>query len=433
MTTAPVDEDQFRAFAELIGDVRAAVLRERARAMSEVLEGGTLWHVNSTAAGGGVAEMLHVLVPMYQRCGVRASWAVLDGDDRFFDVTKRLGNLAYGSEAGEDLLGAGDRRHYLRWSRLEAEQLLTALGPRDVVLLHDHQTAGLAPLLAARAAAVYWRCHVGVDTPTAGSRSAWAFLAPLLESVSAVAFSVRRHVPVELRGLRSAVITPVVWPFSAKNRALPEDVVRVARDRCGLTGSSAAPLVVQVSRWDRLKDMHGVLEAFADFVPEAHLALVGPDPSAIPDDVDQRRWHRRCVAAWEALSPAQRRRICLVCLPMTDLDDNALLVNALQRTADVVVQKSLAEGFGLTVTEAMWKARPVIGSAVGGITEQINHGHNGLLLPDPRDHSKLGELVNGLLADEAQRAALGARARQDVHRNFLPDSDFESTAVLLTK
>jgi trehalose synthase len=274
-----------------------------------------------------------------------------------------------------------------------------------------------------------------VDRPTAGSRTAWRFLAPLLDGVARVAFSVAHPVPDELHGLPSTVITPIIWPFSAKNRDMTGGEVAGCLRRTGLTGSGwdpGEPLVVQVSRWDRLKDMHGVLSAFAEHVPTGRLALVGPDPAGIPDDVDQARWFAACVAAHQTLPARQRNRIRLVCLPMSDPHDNALLVNAVQRTARVVVQKSLAEGFGLTVTEAMWKGRPVIGSAVGGITTQIAHGRNGFLVRDPNDGAELGALVTAALRDGGGSAAMGARAHHDVHRAFLPDTDLAATRALLT-
>ncbi|MFI7278070.1 glycosyltransferase [Streptomyces sp. NPDC049879] len=433
------------AFLTLIGPERADRLQDAARRLRRRLDGGTLWHVNSTAAGGGVAEMLHVLVPFYRALGVPVRWAVVDGDPAFFDTTKRLGNLAYGSVQDADRLRPGDLDGYTRHLAAEADRLRTVLGPADVLLLHDHQTAGLVPGLSSVTAGVHWRCHVGVDAPTPGSREAWAALAPLLEKADGVVFSVRRHIPEELAHHRAAVIPPVLWPFAPKNEPLPADRLPGLLERCGLGPGDApgyvladgprdpaAPLVVQVSRWDRLKDMHAVLTGFAA-VPDAHLALIGPDPASIPDDIEQAHWFEVCRAAWTALPPGVRRRTRLVCLPMHDLDDNARLVNAAQRAAGLVVQKSLAEGFGLTVTEAMWKARPVVGSAVGGIADQIDHGRTGLLLDDPHDLAAFARLVTDVTGGAVDGAALGRRARARVHGAYLPDSDLLAvTGLLLT-
>ncbi|MFD7508444.1 glycosyltransferase [Streptomyces sp. NPDC059853] len=432
------------AFLTLIGPERAGRLRDAARRLRGGLDGGTLWHVNSTATGGGVAEMLYVLVPLYRALGVPTRWAVVDGDTAFFDITKRLGNLAYGSTADADLLRPGDLEGYTGHLAGEAEELRAVLRPGDVLLLHDHQTAGLVPLLSAETAGIYWRCHVGVDEPTDGSRRAWAALAPLLDKANGVIFSVAAHLPAELSGHRVAIIPPVLWPFAPKNQHLPAGQLPGLLDRCGLGGPGtvpgyvladghrdpAEPLVVQVSRWDRLKDMHAVLTGFGA-VPDAQLALIGPDPASIPDDIEQAHWFDVCRTTWTALPDRLRHRTRLVCLPMHDLDDNARLVNAAQRAADVVVQKSLAEGFGLTVTEAMWKARPVVGSAVGGIAAQIEHGATGLLLDDPHDLAAFAALVTRLTSGATDGAALGRRARARVHDAYLPDTDLRAVTGLL--
>lgn len=432
-------------FRDLIGPDRTARMRDAARRLRRRLGDGVLWHVNSTEVGGGVAEMLHVLVPFYRALEVPTRWAVVDGDEEFFDLTKRLGNLAYGSTVDADRLRPGDLERYLGHLAAEAERLRAVLGPADVVLCHDHQTAGLVRMLVDTVSAVHWRSHVGVDVPTRGSREAWAAMAPLLADAASVVFSVSGHVPSELAAHRTVIIPPVIWPFAPKHQPLADDVLPGLLDRCGLGQGSVvppyvvadrprdpdAPLVVQVSRWDRLKDMHAVLTSVVPRVPEAELALVGPDPAAIPDDTEQARWFAECHDAWRELPAPQRARARLVCLPMDDVQDNARLVNAAQRAADVVVQKSLAEGFGLTVTEAMWKGRAVVGSAVGGIASQIQHGHNGLLLDDPRDLAGCAALVRQVVDGSVDGPALGRRAAEDVRDRYLPDSDLLAVARLL--
>ncbi|MFD0634752.1 hypothetical protein ACFQ9X_27625 [Catenulispora yoronensis] len=165
--------------------------------------------------------MLHILVPLYRQLGIPVRWAVIDGDDRFFDVTKRLGNLAYGSVDPADRLDPADVDHYLTRSAMEAKELLALVGTRDLVLLHDHQTAALVPDLAGAVRGVFWRCHVGVDAPTAGSRAAWDVLAPLLERADAAIFSIARHIPERLPDHQVAVIPPVIWPYSPKNEPVP--------------------------------------------------------------------------------------------------------------------------------------------------------------------------------------------------------------------
>ena len=175
------------------------------------------------------------------------------------------------------------------------------------------------------------------------------------------------------------------------------------------------PIVLQTSRWDALKDMSGVLTAFAQHIADrsdAHLILAGPQTSGVADDPEANQVLRECVSLWHALPIELQRRTHLACVPMDDADENAAIINALQRHASVVVQKSLAEGFGLTVVEAMWKSRPVVGSAVGGILDQVVPGETGLLLDDPRNLEQFGEDVCALLADPAERERLGANGRQ---------------------
>jgi trehalose synthase len=252
------------------------------------------------------------------------------------------------------------------------------------------------------------------------------------------------------------VIAPSIDAFSAKNCDLTDiDVGRILR-RVGiiqgdggetvsftrrdgtagtvrrhadlLSGSplpAEAPLVVQVSRWDRLKDMAGVLAAFADYVapaePGVHLVLAGPDVSGVSDDPEGAEVLTACRAAWQRLPDGVRERCHLASIPMDDIDENAVIINALQRHAAVVVQKSLVEGFGLTVTEAMWKSRPVLASAVGGIQDQIIDGTDGVLLPDAHDLPGFAQRLRGLLDDPtlAQRYARAAHAR--VRDEFLSD------------
>jgi trehalose synthase len=180
--------------------------------------------------------------------------------------------------------------------------------------------------------------------------------------------------------------------------------------------------VLQVSRWDSLKDPIGVIEGFANHIAphtDAHLVYAGPDVTAVADDPEGAEVYALARARREALPPAGRDRVHLALLPMEDFDENAVIVNALQRDADVVVQKSLAEGFGLTVAEAMWKHRPVVASRIGGIQDQIEHGVSGLLLDDPSDLAAYGAAVLELLADPARAAAMGDAAHERVRDRFL--------------
>jgi trehalose synthase len=207
--------------------------------------------------------------------------------------------------------------------------------------------------------------------------------------------------------------------------------------RDGAPPAPEARLVVQVSRWDRLKDMAGVLSAFSQDLlhtsADVHLMLAGPEVSGVTDDPEGADVLASCRMAWRSLSPAMQERVHLVCVPMDDADENAIIINALQRHATVVAQKSLGEGFGLTVTEAMWKARPVLASAVGGINDQIVDGRDGRLLQDPRDLDGFVRLLNQLLADEPFATGLGVAARARVADQFLSDRHLVQYSELFTQ
>ena len=193
------------------------------------------------------------------------------------------------------------------------------------------------------------------------------------------------------------------------------------------------PVLLQVSRWDRLKDMAGVMRGFADDVAPrgaGYLILAGPAVTEVADDPEGAAVYGECLLQWHDLPPAARARVLLITLPLDDIDENAAMVNALQRHASVIAQKSLAEGFGLTVSEGMWKGRPVIGSAVGGIIDQIADG-TGILLPDPTDLQAFGRAASLLLGDRAEATRLGLAAHAYVRENYVGDIHLLRYARLL--
>jgi trehalose synthase len=195
-------------------------------------------------------------------------------------------------------------------------------------------------------------------------------------------------------------------------------------------------MVTRVSRWDAMKDMGGVMEGFATHIDPtlgAHLVLAGPAVTGVADDPEAALVYNDCVDRWRRLPHAARSRVHLACMPMADPDEAAAMVNALQRHATVVVQKSIAEGFGLTVAEAMWKSRPVVASAVGGIADQIAHGENGLLLRHPTDLAELGVAVESLLSNPDEACWLGRNARERASAEYLGDRHLEQYGDLLAK
>ena len=448
----PVDR-----FVPVLGEDRVREAAQIAHSIRERMTGRVWWNVNSTARGGGVAEMLPPLLAYARGAGIDTRWLVISGTAEFFQITKRLHHALHGSPGDGSPLDAAARATYEETLHANAQELLALVRPDDVVLLHDPQTAGLAPTLARYGALVLWRCHVGADEPNAETEQGWAFLAPYLTEVAATVFSRADYVPEGVDFGRVEVIPPSIDPFSAKNQDLDEAVLRAILVRTGIVEGPAGdvapsfvredgspgrvdrqadvvrhgpapgwrtPLIVQVSRWDPLKDPIGVLRGFAEFVDgevpsRAQLVLAGPDVGAVSDDPEGAATFAEVVATWHALGEGARARIHLVSLPMVDVEENAVIVNALQRHAAVVVQKSLREGFGLTVTEAMWKGRPVVASQIGGIQDQIVDGEHGLLLPDPTDLEAFGALLRRLLTDPPFAERLGKNARERVREHYL--------------
>jgi trehalose synthase len=424
----------------LLGPQRFAALEEAARATIGSLDGATVWNISSTAHGGGVAEMVGLLCGYAKDAGADARWVVIDADAEFFVITKRLHNRLHGAAGDAGDLGPREAAHYSSVLRANRDALDGRIHRGDIVFLHDPQTAGLARHLIEYGVRVAWRCHVGADRANAQTEEAWAFLAPHLAECHTFIFSHAAFVPPFLAGKDVWIIEPSIDPLAAKNRPLPRARIMSLLEGIGLLsgpGNGHSPavvgtlapfapddsLVVQVSRWDRLKDMAGVMRGFADHVAgrdDVRLALVGPAVEAVEDDPEGDRILAECIDLWSSLPTRAHNVIRLVCLPMADPVANAFMVNAVQRHASVVVQKSLQEGFGLTVTEAMWKSRPVLASAVGGIVGQIPPGA-GILLQDPNDLDTFGETLVSLLADPAERASMGRRARRHVRQHFLSD------------
>lgn len=452
-------------FEPLVGARRFARLLRTAEHARAFLADTAVWHLNSTASGGGVAEMLQVLLGYSKAAGVDMRWGVIEGDPEFFAITKRIHNRLHGAGGDAGALGAREAAHYEEVLAANAARLLPRVRRGDVVFLHDPQTAGLAPALAAAGVHLLWRCHVGSDSSNRHTTEAWDFLLPYLRPCQAYVFSRLAYAPEALDRRRVWVIPPSIDPYAPKNQDLEQGEAERILGRIGLLSappgtapgtfrrrdgtigkveraasivgddglSPTSPLVVQVSRWDRLKDMQGVMTGFAEHVVDrvdAHLALVGPAVADVADDPEGAEVLAACVSTWEAMPARTRARIRLVTLPMDDVDENAAMVNAIQRRATVVVQKSLAEGFGLTVAEAMWKGRAVVASAVGGIVDQVVPG-TGILLRDPQDLRAFGEALAGLLARPAKVDALGTAAHRHVLAGFLGDRHLIQYAQVL--
>ena len=447
---APLPPERYES---VLSPSRAAAFQKDIALARGTFEGRTIWHVNSTASGGGVAEMLRSLMAYARGAGVDARWLVISGNPEFFTVTKRIHNHLHNFAGDGGDLGPGERAQYEAALGDSAEELRAIVKPRDLVVLHDPQTAGLVPGLKQFDVPVVWRCHVGIDNPGPLARNAWGFLIDYVRLADAYVFSRKGFAWEGLDAARIVLIAPSIDAFSPKNLEMDAETVRsilvgaslVEGPSIGETmfyrqDGSTAPIrhratvfetqpvtmdlrmVLQVSRWDQLKDPIGVIQGFADFVApssDAHLVYAGPAVEAVSDDPEGRAVLDEAIRTWRALPDEQRSRIHLATLPMDDGEENAAMVNALQRHAYVVVQKSIAEGFGLTVAEAMWKARPVVASRIGGIQDQIEDGRTGILLDDPADLVAYGRGVLALLRDEPRAGAIGEAARERVRDEFL--------------
>jgi trehalose synthase len=446
----------------LIGTERMLRFEKSAEAARETLAGGSVLNVNSTGAGGGVAEMLQTLLSYARGAGIDARWLVIEGDPAFFAITKRIHNGLYGSPGDGGDLGPAEHRHYERVLRANAHELRAVMRAEDVVVVHDPQPAGLVAVAKHAKARVVWRCHVGLDRPNEWSERAWRFLQPYLAEADAIVASRANFGPPWVDPEQVHVIRPSIDPFSAKNEPISARNAELTLSYVGLldgtietapavrfTRRDGSPgrinrrvdvvqtgppppadvaLVVQISRWDRMKDMTGVMNGFAGHVDPslgAHLLLCGPAVTGVADDPEGAEVLDECLAQWRDLPHAARSRVHLACIPMTDPDENASIVNAIQRHASVVVQKSLGEGFGLTVAEAMWKRRPVVASAVGGIVDQIEDGIHGRLVDDPTNLQAFGAAVESLLRDPTGAARLAENAHQRVAEEFLGDRHLE--------
>jgi trehalose synthase len=444
-------------------------LRTEAKTLRPRLGHRKVWMVNSTARGGGVAEMLPKMVSLMRELGVATEWVTMGSSQpEFFRLTKRIHNLIHGK--GHPELTNDDRELYEAVSRENAEEMKGRIGPDDILVVHDPQTVGMGAILSSELGIpTIFRSHIGLDEVVPQTEEAWNFLRPYAEACSYSVFSASEYIPRFLIG-RSGVIHPAIDPMSAKNKeltvhqvagilssarldavehpvvmpAFPETAKRLGADgeftdisNSGGIGLLFRPVVTQISRWDRLKGFKPLIEAFVrlknlgasgSYKDDEHhhrrleivrLLLVGPDPAAIQDDPEAQEVLAELVDTYRGLAPKHQKDIALICLPMGSVESNALMVNALQRCSAIVVQNSIREGFGLTVTEGMWKRTAVLGSRACGIRKQIRDGIDGRLVSDPEDTERIAVLLDSMLEDYVERGRVGLNAQRRVYDEFL--------------
>jgi trehalose synthase len=452
LTHVDLDANACSAFDRLLEQDDLAVFERAMAATAQRLDGRTVWMINSTAEGGGVAEMLGSLMPYAIGCGWDVRWVVMSGDENFFDVTKGLHNALHGVPPSEDIWDDAPAVYEATTERA-ARELSEIVRRGDVALVHDPQVAGLIGPLSDAGVGVSWQCHIGTDTPNECTTMAWDLLRPHILPAPRYVFTRDQYLWDGLDPKRMRVIPPSIDAFSSKNIDL-EDVDSILAGAQIFDGPSErkltpvqrtggiapiprdARIVLQVSRWDRLKDPLGFIRMFAGHladIPDLHAVYAGPAPEGVDDDPEARDVVAACAELWRSLHPDVRTRMHLLSIPMRDIDENATVVNALQRRADVVVQKSIEEGFGLTVAEAMWKSRPVVASRVGGIQDQIEHGKTGLLVDDPYDIDGFAQNVRGALDDTACAQRLGRAAHNSVRDNYLGPRQLRQYAELLSE
>ncbi|MBZ0157970.1 MAG: glycosyltransferase [Alphaproteobacteria bacterium] len=383
-----MNESQKIVTAEDYEKYSGAEAVERVARKARPLRDYHIAHINSTYYGGGVAEILSSKSLLMNSLGIRTGWRIIQGSPDFFSITKKMHNALQG-----DRINLSKRKMEIYESVIYENAVRNHLD-HDIVLVHDPQPLPLIDHYRKRGPWI-WRCHIDLTRP---NRKLWSYLLSFIRKYDAVIFSLKeyaRRIPKP-----QLFFLPAIDPFSIKNRELSEEEIdeRLAHYRI----PTDLPLVVQVARFDRWKDPEGVIRAFriARRHVESTLVLLG---NVATDDPEGER-------VFESLLHQQEERILILS------HQDSALVNALQRRADVVLQKSLREGFGLTVTEAMWKRTPVIGGNVGGIRHQIEDGVNGFLV------SSVGEAADRivlLLKDKRMRETMGARARETVKQRFL--------------
>jgi trehalose synthase len=367
------------------------------RQLVDRISGLRVVHVNSTRIGGGVAEILYKLVPLMQELGLDTSWEVIEGDDAFFQCTKNMHNALQGNriEISPDLYQA-----YEETNRRNAESLRPVLESADVVFIHDPQPAPLMQLCPNRKGKWIWRCHIDLSRP---HRPVWKYLREFVKDYEASIFSLSGF--ARMLDHPQYLIPPSIDPLSDKNIDLPEDEInRICSE---LNIDPSRPIILQVSRFDRFKDPIGVIQAYRmarRFHPDLLLVLAGgsatddPEGAVVFNEVKEFAGDDPDIHILELPPDAHRT------------------INALQRTADVVMQKSLKEGFGLTVTEGMWKGKPVIGGNVGGIRLQVVNHHTGYLVNTPEGAALR---LRYLLERPKRINEMGQKAREFVRENFL--------------
>ncbi len=371
-------------------------LAEEIRELAQELKGKRILHVSATAFGGGVSEILYTLVPLMVDAGLECEWHVIYGREEFFNATKVMHNALQGDPRD---LTEDQWQTWLHYNQINARQLAEGW---DVCIIHDPQPAALASLVPDKARNWIWRCHIDLSAP---NQATLQRLAPYLEPYRAAVFHMPEYVPATVDG-RAHIVPPAIDPLAPKNMAFSSDDAVYICDQFGIDVDR--PLLCQVSRFDPWKDPLGVIDAYRIVkreLPAVQLALVG---SMATDDPEGWDYFNATVAHADGDPDIHI---------FSNLNNvGAIEVNAFQSHCDVVIQKSTREGFGLTVTEAIWKGRPFVGGAVGGIPLQVADGETGFLVSSAEECAARSLQI---LRDPELGRRLGRAGKEAVRKRFL--------------
>lgn len=393
MEHIPISKASLDEYAHVVGEDEV----EEVKRLAEGLSGKSVCHINSTAFGGGVAEILHRLVPLMQDMGLKVEWRVMEGSDEFFSVTKAFHNGLQGMDVSltEDM-----KRTYLSFNKKNAQE--TNLD-HDLVVVHDPQPAAIVNYLPARRGKWIWRCHIDLSHP---NQQFIDLIAPFVLKYDSVVFTIEQFVQKPLRQAKTCIIPPSIDPLSAKNRPLSQSLTLSIIDKYDV--DSERPIISQVARFDPWKDPLGVIDVYRMIkkkVADVQLLLIA---SMAKDDPEGWIYYEKT-----ARHAQEDYDIHL----LSDLKGvGSVEVNAFQRASDVILQKSIREGFGLSVTEALWKCVPVVGSDVGGIPLQIINGETGFLVDTIEEAV---EKTLYLLEHPDQANEMGRKGREHILKNFL--------------
>jgi trehalose synthase len=458
---------EYKNYAYLSGMVDD--LYSNARSIVKKLRGRTVWMINSTATGGGVAEMMPKMVSILRQLKVNTEWLVFSPKDKeFFRLTKKIHNLIH--DFGTPGFNNDERALYEATSNAAADQLEKMIPAHDIMVVHDPQPLGAGNEFIRRSGIKsIWRCHIGLDNKTPNTVSVWNFLKPYTDNYDHGVFSALEYLPSVFKE-KSSIISPAIDPLSHKNRDISSPELISILYKGGIIknghhlhlnpvwkrkalrlnadgefiGRNAGdgfellyrPTVTQISRWDRLKGWEYLIEGFVLLkrryrkksnkkslqnlrILASQLVLAGPEPSAVQDDPEGKGVLEDLCNYYKKLPGDDKNDISILTLPMSSCIQNHLMVNALQRCSSLVAQNSLQEGFGLTATEAMWKQVPVLGTAACGLRQQIRDGKDGRLTINPIDPEEIAENLERIFAKPKVLEKWGKSAQKRVYKKFL--------------